>query len=47
MSVIKKLYNILPRNVFLAIYESLTLLRLNYGDIVYDQSNNQGFSNKI
>ena len=47
ISVIKKLYNILPRNVLLTIYKSFVRPHLDYGDIVYDQPNNQSFSNKI
>ena len=47
ISVIKKLYNILPRNALLTIYKSFVRLHLDYGNIVYDQPNNQSFSNKI
>ena len=41
ISVIKKRYNILPRNALLTIYKSLFRPYLDYGDIVYDQPNNQ------
>ena len=47
ISVIKKLYNILSRNVLLTIYKSFVRPHLDYGDIVYDQPSNQSFSNKI
>ena len=47
MSVIEKLYNILPRDSFLTIYKSFVRPHLDYSDIVYDQPNNQSFSNKI
>ena len=47
ISVIKKFYNILPRNTLLTIYKSFVRPHLDYGDIVYDQRNNQSFSNKV
>ena len=47
ISDIKKLYNILPRNTLLTIYKSFARPHLDYGDIVYDHSKNQSFSNKI
>ena len=47
ISVIKKFYNILPRNTLLTIYKSFVRPHLDYGDIVYDQPNNQSFSNKV
>ena len=43
--VIKKLYNILPRNALLTIYKFVGP-HLDYGNIVYDQPN-QSFLNKI
>ena len=43
----KKLYDILPRNALLTIYESFVRPHLDYGDIVYDQPNNQRFLKKI
>ena len=39
ISVIKKLYNILPRTALLIIYKSFVRPHLDYGDIVYDQPN--------
>ena len=47
ISVIKKLYNILPRNVLLTIYKSFVRPHLDYGDIIYDQPNNQNYSSEI
>ena len=41
--VIKKLPKILPRNALLTIYKSDVVEHLDYGDIVYDQPNNQFF----
>ena len=46
MSVTKKLCNILPKDAFLTIYKSFVRQHLDYGDIVYNQSNNQKFLNK-
>ena len=37
MTVIKKLYNILPRNTFLAICKSFVQPHVGYGDIGYVQ----------
>ena len=47
ISFIKNFYNILPRNTLLTIYKSFVRPHLDYGDIVYDQRNNQSFSNKV
>ena len=47
ISAIKRLYNILPRNSLLTIYKSFARPHLDYGDIKYDQPNNQSISNKI
>ena len=47
ISVIKKLYNILPRNALLTMYKSFFRPYLDYSDIVYHQANNQSFSNKM
>ena len=46
MLVIKKLYNIQPRNALLTINKSFVRLHLYYDDIVYDQPNNQSFGTK-
>ena len=45
--VIRKLHYVLPRRSLLTIYKSFIRLRLDYGDIIYDQLNNQAFSNKL
>ena len=47
ISFIKNFYNILPRNTLLTIYKSFVRPHLDYSDIVYDQPNNQSFSNKV
>ena len=44
ISVIKKRYNILPKNALLTIYKSRFRPYLDYGDIVFDQPNNQSES---
>ena len=43
IGVIKKLFKGLPRNALLTIYKSLVRPHLDYGDIVYDQANNELF----
>ena len=43
IGVIKKLFKGLPRNALLTIYKSLVRPHLDYGDIVYDQANNESF----
>ena len=47
IGVIKKLHYVLPRHSLLTIYNSFIRPHLNYGDIIYDQPNNQAFSNKL
>ena len=37
----------MPRNVLLTIYKSFVQPHLDYGDILYDQTNNHSFLNKI
>ena len=41
IGVIKKLSNILPRDALLTIYKSFVRLHLDYGDIMYDQPQNE------
>ena len=41
--IIKKLHNRLPRQALLRIYKSFVRLHINYGDIIYDQPNNDSF----
>ena len=47
IGVIKKLSNILPRDALLTIYKSFVRLHLDYGDIMYDQPQNESFCNKL
>ena len=41
IGVIKKLFKSIPRNALLTIYKSIVKPHLDYGDIVYDQPNNE------
>ena len=45
--MIKKLSNTLPRDALLTIYKSIVRPHLDYGDIIYDQPQNESFCNKI
>ena len=47
IDVIGKLHYVLPRHSLLSIYKSFIKPHLHYGDIIYDQPNNQAFSNKL
>ena len=47
IAVIRKLYYVLPRHLLLTIYKSFIRTHLDYVDIIYDQPNNQAFSNKL
>ena len=47
IGVIKKLSNILPRDALLTIYKSFLRPHLDYGDIIYDQPQNEFFCNKL
>ena len=47
IGVIRKLHYVLPRHSLLAIYKSFIRPHLDYGGIIYDQQNNQAFSNKL
>ena len=44
---IKRLRDILPRDSPVAIYKSIIRPHLDYGDIIYDQRNNDSFNDKI
>ena len=44
---IKRLRDILPRDSFVTIYKSFIRPHLDYGDVIYDQPNNDSFSDKI
>ena len=47
LGMIKKLSNTLPRDALLTIYKSFVRPHLDYGDIIYDQSQNESFCNKL
>ena len=47
ISIIKKLNKSLPRHFFVTIYKSFVRPNLDYGDIIYDQLNNECFTQKI
>ena len=44
---IKGLRDILPRDSLVTIYKSFTGLHLDYRDVIYDQPNNDSFTDKI
>ena len=47
IGVIKKLNNTLPRKALLTLYKPFVRSHLDYGDIIYDQLNNESFCNKL
>ena len=47
IGVIKKLSNTLPRDALLTIYKYFVRPHLDYGDIIYDQPQNESFCNKL
>ena len=47
IGVIKKLQKTLPRQALLSIYKSFIRPHLDYGDIIYDQPNNESFCQKL
>ena len=47
IGLICKLAHVLPRQSLIAIYKSFIRPHLDYGDIIYDQPNNQSFCNLI
>ena len=47
IGIIRKLNNILPRSALLTIYRSFIRPHLEYGDVIYDQPENESFSIKI
>ena len=47
IAIICKLNNILPRSALLAIYRSFIRPHLDYGDVIYDQTENESFKSKI
>ena len=44
---IKKLSNVLPRKSLITIYKSFVRPHLDYGDLIYDQPNNESFCQQI
>ena len=47
IGIVKNLQNILPRQALLSIYKLFVRPHLNYGDIIYDQPNNESFRQKL
>mgnify|MGYP001793799177 FL=1 len=47
VGLLKKLHNLLPRKALLTIYKSFLRPHLDYGDIIYDQPNNESFCQKL
>ena len=47
VGIIKKLQHTLPRQALLTIYKSFVRPHLDYGDIIYDQPNNESFNQKL
>ena len=47
VSKIKRLRDILPRDSLVTICKSFIRSHLDYGDVIYDQPNNDSFSDKI
>ena len=45
IGLIRKLAHILPRKSLITIYKSFLRPHLDYGDIIYDQPNNESFCN--
>ena len=47
IGVIQKLKKTLPRHYLIAIYQLFVRPHLDYGDIIYDQPNNESFTQKL
>ena len=47
IDVIQKLNKTLPRHSLITVYKSFVRPHLDYGDIIYDQPNNETFTQKI
>ena len=45
--LLRKLQNLLPRNTLIRIYKGFVRLQLDYGDILYDQTFNLSFQQKL
>ena len=46
IGVLRKLYNVLPRNSLITIYKSFIRPHLDYGAIIFDQPENESFCKK-
>ena len=47
IGIIKKLSNVLPRKSLITIYKSFVRPHLAYGDLIYDQGDNERFCQQI
>ena len=47
IGIIRKLAKVLPREFLITIYMSFARPHIDYGDIIYDQANNDSFCNMI
>ena len=43
IGIIKKLSNVLPRKYLINIYKSFVRPHLDYGELIYDQPNNESY----
>ena len=46
IGILRKFYNVLPRNFLIAIYKSFIRPHLDYGAIIFDQPENESFCKK-
>ena len=46
IGILRKLYNVPPRNSLITIYKSFIRPHLDYGAIIFDQPENESFSKK-
>ena len=47
ISIIKKLSNVFPRKSLITIYKCFVRPHLDYGNLIYDQPNNESFYQEI
>ena len=47
IGIVKNLQNVLRRQALLSIYKLFVRPHLDYGDIIYDQPNNESFRQKL
>ena len=47
IGIIKKLSNVLPRKYFITIYKSFLRPHFDYGELIYDQPNNESYCQQI